>query len=75
VLATLDVKINDITKETALRKARQVEYDSHLQAQLKEIIDKKERQNASRRAQVDRDHGPMDVDDPPLELAKGKNRK
>ncbi|KAF7784845.1 hypothetical protein Agabi119p4_1010 [Agaricus bisporus var. burnettii] len=75
VLATLDVKINDITKETTWRKARQVEYDSHLQAQLKEIVDKKERQNASRRAQVDRDHAPMDIDEPPLELAKGKNRK
>jgi COP9 signalosome complex subunit 7 len=77
VLATLDEKINQIAKEANLDKVRQLEYDNQLQANLKEILDRKEKQNmTSRRTALgDRDNVPMDIDEPPLELVKGKNRK
>jgi len=76
VLAALDEKINQITKEAKNNSARQAEYDSQLQATLKEIMEKKEKQNIlNRRALGDRDNIPMDVDEPQLEIFKGKNRK
>lgn len=75
VLATLDEKINHIAKEAGLNKARQVEYEAQLQTNLKEILERKEKQNAlSRRAQGD--NVPMDIDEPPpIEFMKNKNRK
>jgi len=75
-LSTLDEKINDIAKETNLRKNRQTEYESQLQTILKDILDRKEKQNLANRRTVfgDRDNMPMDIDEPP-ELTKGKNRK
>lgn len=39
-------------------------------------MEKKEKQNVlNRRALGDRDNVPMDVDEPQLEILKGKNRK
>ena len=59
-----------------MSKSRQFEYESQLQANLKDILDRKEKQNmATRRALGERENMPMDVDEPPLELVKGKNRK
>ncbi|KAF9445619.1 hypothetical protein P691DRAFT_805448 [Macrolepiota fuliginosa MF-IS2] len=76
VLATLDEKINHIAKEANTSKARQAEYETQLQANLKEILDRKEKQGLlSRRALGDRENVPMEVDEPQLELMKGKNRK
>ncbi|KXN83352.1 COP9 signalosome complex subunit 7a [Leucoagaricus sp. SymC.cos] len=77
VLATLDEKINHISSETKLNKARQAEYENLLQSNLKDILDRKEKQNmANRRTALgERENVPMDVDEPPLELMKGKNRK
>lgn len=77
VLATLDEKINDIAKEASYNKSRHAEYENQLQANLKDILDRKEKQNMVNRrtALGDRDNVPMDIDEPPLELAKGKNRK
>lgn len=76
-LSALDEKINDIAKEANLRKNRQIEYENQLQTILKDILDRKEKQNSASRRTVfgDRDNIPMDIDEPPLESAKGKNRK
>ena len=76
-LSTLDEKINDIAKEANIKKNRQIEYDSQLQTILKDILDRKEKQNSANRRTVfgERDNIPMDIDESPLEFAKGKNRK
>jgi len=76
-LSTLDEKINDIAKEATIKKNRQIEYDNQLQTILKDILDRKEKQNSANRRTVfgERDNVPMDIDESPLEFAKGKNRK
>lgn len=76
-MSTLDEKINDIAKEANIKKNRQIEYDSQLQTILKDILDRKEKQNSANRRTVfgERDNIPMDIDESPLEFAKGKNRK
>jgi len=78
-LATLDEKIGNIAKEANIKKRRQTDYENQLQTILKDILDRKEKQSlANRHATAtfsDRDNIPMDIDEPPLEFAKGKNRK
>ncbi|KAL9715642.1 hypothetical protein Ac2012v2_000085 [Leucoagaricus gongylophorus] len=78
-LATLDEKIGNIAKEANIKERRQTDHENQLQIILKDILDRKEKQSlANRHATAtfsDRDNIPMDIDEPPLEFAKGKNRK